>query len=456
MDTQQLERAFTGLGLDFRALFPDTGPYEDHEWLVKTIPRVGLIVNAVPPEAGSASLPWEEWYKLEGPAASPRALPAETAPPRRGLRRPGPRRRAPSAHLGQELVRHRGPGHEPGAPAPPLDRPMASYILAHDLGTTGDKATLFSPEDGSGGQRVLRRTRPISPSPAGPSRSRSCTGRPSAAPRGCCWKKAGVAAGRGRRRGLLRPDDGRPARGPAGPGPAQLDHLGGPALHGPGRDAGRADRRRPGLPHQRSPPERLLFRDQDHVDQGARARRLQARAQVPARQGLPGLPPDRRPAHGLFRRLRHEPAGHHGPAVVPGGAGGGGHRRRQAPRHRGVHASHGQGRRRGRGRQRPAGRHPRGQRRRRRGLRHLRRRGGERGAGLHLPGHLHLDGRGLHQAHPGPRQAHLHLLPLPEGPVLSRRNHAGRRRLLPVAAQHPGGHRGRRPPGRRAPMPTTC
>jgi len=52
--------------LDFRTLFPDTKLYEGHEWLVKTIPRVGLIVNAVPPEAQFRSLPWEEWYKLEG------------------------------------------------------------------------------------------------------------------------------------------------------------------------------------------------------------------------------------------------------------------------------------------------------------------------------------------------------------------------------------------------------
>jgi hypothetical protein len=66
MDLAALEQAFAGLGLDFHGLFPTTSPYEAHEWLVKTIPRVGLIVNAVPPEAQFRSLPWEEWYVLEG------------------------------------------------------------------------------------------------------------------------------------------------------------------------------------------------------------------------------------------------------------------------------------------------------------------------------------------------------------------------------------------------------
>ena len=66
MDTQQLERAFAGLGLDFRALFPATAPYAGHEWLVRIVPRAGTILNAVPPEARIRSLPWEEWYVLEG------------------------------------------------------------------------------------------------------------------------------------------------------------------------------------------------------------------------------------------------------------------------------------------------------------------------------------------------------------------------------------------------------
>jgi len=66
MDTQALEQAFNRIGLDFRALFPAVGPYEAHEWLVKSVPRYGTVINAVPPEDRIRSLPWEEWYRLEG------------------------------------------------------------------------------------------------------------------------------------------------------------------------------------------------------------------------------------------------------------------------------------------------------------------------------------------------------------------------------------------------------
>ena len=66
MDSTALERAFAGLGLDFRTLFPTTGPYEAHEWIVKTIPDVGTIINAVPPDPKLRKLPWEEWYIREG------------------------------------------------------------------------------------------------------------------------------------------------------------------------------------------------------------------------------------------------------------------------------------------------------------------------------------------------------------------------------------------------------
>ena len=66
MNTQLLEKSFGELGLDFQKLFPGPWQYESHEWLVKTIPRVGLIINAVPSGAGLHTLPWEEWYGLEG------------------------------------------------------------------------------------------------------------------------------------------------------------------------------------------------------------------------------------------------------------------------------------------------------------------------------------------------------------------------------------------------------
>ncbi len=66
MDEALLERAFAALGLDFRSLFPTLGAYEAHEWIVKSVPGFGTIVNAVPPEAKIRSLPWEEWYVRDG------------------------------------------------------------------------------------------------------------------------------------------------------------------------------------------------------------------------------------------------------------------------------------------------------------------------------------------------------------------------------------------------------
>ncbi len=66
MEPTTLELAFAGLGLDFRTLFPTAGAYEAHEWIVKTVPRFGTIINAVPPDTRIRGLPWEEWYALEG------------------------------------------------------------------------------------------------------------------------------------------------------------------------------------------------------------------------------------------------------------------------------------------------------------------------------------------------------------------------------------------------------
>ncbi len=65
MDMAELERAFAGLGLEFRALFPDPRPYQAHEWLVKAVAGFGTIINAVPPDRKLRSLPWEEWYLRE-------------------------------------------------------------------------------------------------------------------------------------------------------------------------------------------------------------------------------------------------------------------------------------------------------------------------------------------------------------------------------------------------------
>ncbi len=66
MDRQELERGFASLRLDFRTLFPGTQAYEAHEWIVKSVPGIGTIINAVPPDSKIGSLPWEEWYIREG------------------------------------------------------------------------------------------------------------------------------------------------------------------------------------------------------------------------------------------------------------------------------------------------------------------------------------------------------------------------------------------------------
>jgi hypothetical protein len=66
MDKKELERAFAGLGLDFPTLFPTTGPYEAHEWIVKDVAGFGTVLNAVPPDSKLRSLPWEEWYIHQG------------------------------------------------------------------------------------------------------------------------------------------------------------------------------------------------------------------------------------------------------------------------------------------------------------------------------------------------------------------------------------------------------
>jgi hypothetical protein len=69
---KSIAKEFSGLGIEFQTLFPEskrqraTDLYGRHEWLVKTVPRFGTIINAVPPEEEINQLPWEEWYRLEG------------------------------------------------------------------------------------------------------------------------------------------------------------------------------------------------------------------------------------------------------------------------------------------------------------------------------------------------------------------------------------------------------
>ncbi|MEE9306883.1 MAG: hypothetical protein V3V57_05065 [Spirochaetia bacterium] len=69
---QGIDEDFETLGLHFNSLFPTDriaekgNPYQSYEWLAKTVPRFGTVINAVPPEEQMKELPWEEWYTLEG------------------------------------------------------------------------------------------------------------------------------------------------------------------------------------------------------------------------------------------------------------------------------------------------------------------------------------------------------------------------------------------------------
>lgn len=69
---QGIDEDFETLGHHFNSLFPPDriaekgNPYQSYEWLVKTVPRFGTIINAVPPDDKIDELPWEEWYILEG------------------------------------------------------------------------------------------------------------------------------------------------------------------------------------------------------------------------------------------------------------------------------------------------------------------------------------------------------------------------------------------------------
>jgi hypothetical protein len=69
---QGVERAFAELGLDFLDLFESritagtVGAYADHEWIVRNLPELGWVVNAVPRPPRLQDLFWEEWFRREG------------------------------------------------------------------------------------------------------------------------------------------------------------------------------------------------------------------------------------------------------------------------------------------------------------------------------------------------------------------------------------------------------
>lgn len=72
LKAKKVDEAFSALGLDFDACFPEavtaqeTNPYQDYEWIVKVVPGFGHVVNAIPIEVRLNSLFWEEWFAKEG------------------------------------------------------------------------------------------------------------------------------------------------------------------------------------------------------------------------------------------------------------------------------------------------------------------------------------------------------------------------------------------------------
>ena len=51
------------------ALFTQAGmdeAYSQHDWVVTHHPQIGPVINAVPPLDRTDSVPWEEWFRLDG------------------------------------------------------------------------------------------------------------------------------------------------------------------------------------------------------------------------------------------------------------------------------------------------------------------------------------------------------------------------------------------------------
>jgi len=65
-------QAFPLLQLDFSELFEkrfsrgNARVYDQHEWIVRDVPALGRIVNAVPKKSMLEELIWEEWFRKDG------------------------------------------------------------------------------------------------------------------------------------------------------------------------------------------------------------------------------------------------------------------------------------------------------------------------------------------------------------------------------------------------------
>jgi hypothetical protein len=67
-----VDKAFPLLQLDFSDLFEkrltsgNARAYDQHEWVVRDVPVLGFVVNAVPRKNFLEELFWEEWFRRDG------------------------------------------------------------------------------------------------------------------------------------------------------------------------------------------------------------------------------------------------------------------------------------------------------------------------------------------------------------------------------------------------------
>ncbi len=76
LQAEGIDKECTALGFDIREVFTfqdgtdepaERNPYKGYEWVVrKNVPKIGTIINAVPPDEKMNELPWEEWFVLNG------------------------------------------------------------------------------------------------------------------------------------------------------------------------------------------------------------------------------------------------------------------------------------------------------------------------------------------------------------------------------------------------------
>ena len=180
------------------------------------------------------------------------------------------------------------------------------FILAHDLGTTGNKASLYDREGKVlassfyGYGLELPQVNWVEQNPEDWWQAVCVSTQQLLA-------TASVQPSRNRLHRLQRPDDGLRRRGPPGAAPAQRPDLGRHAGRGGGPSPHRQRRHGTGLPDHRPPGQFLLFRRQDPVGAQPPARAFPPGAQVLACQRLHRRPPDRQLRHRLLGRLRDEP-----------------------------------------------------------------------------------------------------------------------------------------------------